>query len=62
MASHHVMVLEDLLIVMLQNTVYKDPYQSMFDLCVKEIPFITLFGVSKEEMVDVHAGGLLYIW
>ena len=34
-------------------------YQSMFDLCVKEIPFITFFGVSQEEMVDVHVGGLL---
>ena len=31
-------------------------YQSMFDLCVREIPFITFFGVSQEEMVDVYAG------
>ena len=34
-------------------------YQSMFDLGVSEIPFITFFGVSQEEMVDVHFGGLL---
>ena len=30
-------------------------YQSMLDLCVREIPFITFFGVSQEEMVNVHA-------
>ena len=34
-------------------------YQSMFDLCVREIPFITFFGVNQEEMVDVHPGRLL---
>ena len=27
----------------------------MFDLCVREIPSITFFGVSQEEMVNVHA-------
>ena len=31
----------------------------MFDLCVIEIPSITFFGVSQEEMGNVHAGGLL---
>ena len=30
-------------------------YQSMLDLCVREIPSITFFGVSEEEMVNVHA-------
>ena len=30
-------------------------YQSMLDLCVREICFITFFGVSQEEMVNVHA-------
>ena len=62
MASHHAMVLGDLLNIMLQNVVYKDPlhdqilsYQSMLDLCVREIPSITFFGVSQEEMVSVHA-------
>ena len=34
-------------------------YLSMFDLCVRKIPSITFFGVSQEEMVDVHVGGLL---
>ena len=27
----------------------------MLDLCVREIPFITFFGVSQEEMVNVCA-------
>ena len=27
----------------------------MLDLCVREIPSITFFGVSQEEMVSVHA-------
>ena len=50
MASHHAMVEVDLLNVMLQNVVYKDPYmtkflsyQSMLDLCVREIPSTTFF-------------------
>ena len=30
MASHHVIVLEDLLNVMLQNVLYKDPYMTKF--------------------------------
>ena len=30
MASHHAMVLGDLLNIMLQNVVYKDPYMSKF--------------------------------
>ena len=30
-------------------------YQSMLDLCGKEIPSITFFGVSQEEMVNVRA-------
>ena len=30
-------------------------YQSMLDLCVREIRSITFFGVSQEEMVNVHA-------
>ena len=30
-------------------------YQSMLDLCGKEIPYITFFGVSQEEMVNVRA-------
>ena len=30
-------------------------YQSMLDLCVRDIPSITFFGVSQEEMVNVHA-------
>ena len=30
-------------------------YQSMLDLCVREIPSITFFSVSQEEMVNVHA-------
>ena len=30
-------------------------YQSVLDLCVREIPSITFFGVSQEEMVSVHA-------
>ena len=44
MASHHAMVLGDLLI-----------NDQMLDLCVREIPSITLFGVSQEEMVSVCA-------
>ena len=60
MASHHAMVLGDLLNVTLKNVVYKDPYvtkvlsyQSMHDLCVRKIPSITFFSVSQEEMVNV---------
>ena len=30
-------------------------YQSMLDVCVREIRSITFFGVSQEEMVNVHA-------
>ena len=30
-------------------------YQSRLDLCVREIPSITFFSVSQEEMVNVHA-------
>ena len=30
-------------------------YQSMLDLCVREIPSITFFGVSQEEMVNIRA-------
>ena len=30
-------------------------YQSMLDLCVREIPSITFFIVNQEEMVNVHA-------
>ena len=30
-------------------------YQSVLDLCVREIPSITFFSVSQEEMVNVHA-------
>ena len=30
-------------------------YQSVLDLCVREIPSITIFGVSQEEMVNVRA-------
>ena len=30
-------------------------YQSMLHLCVREIPAITFFGVSQEEMVNVRA-------
>ena len=30
-------------------------YQSILDLCVREIPSITFFGVSQEEMVNVRA-------
>ena len=30
-------------------------YQSMLDLCAREIPSITFFGVSQEEMVNVCA-------
>ena len=30
-------------------------YQSMLDLCIREIPSITFFGVRQEEMVNVHA-------
>ena len=30
-------------------------YQTMLDLCVREIPSITFFGVSQEEMVNVRA-------
>ena len=30
-------------------------YQSMLDQCVREIPPITIFGVSQEEMVSVRA-------
>ena len=54
MASHHAMVLGDLLNIMLQNVVYKDPlhdqilsYQSMLDLCVREIPSARFFSVSQ---------------
>ena len=60
MASHHAMVLGDLLNVTLKNVVYKDPYvtkvssyQSMHDLCVRKIPSITFFRVSQKEMVNV---------
>ena len=31
-------------------------YQSMLDLCVREIPSITFFGVTQEQMVSVRAG------
>ena len=58
MASHHVMVLRNLLNIMLQNIVYKDKilsYQSMLDLCAREFPSITFFGVSQEEVVNVRA-------
>ena len=30
-------------------------YQSMLDLCVREISSITSFSISQEEMVNVHA-------
>ena len=30
-------------------------YQSVLDLCVREIPSITFSGVSQEEMVEVRA-------
>ena len=30
-------------------------YQSMLDLCVREIPSITFFDVSQKEMVNVTA-------
>ena len=30
-------------------------YQSMLDLCIREIPSITFFGVSQEEMVNIRA-------
>ena len=30
-------------------------YQSMLDLCVREIPSITFFRVSQEEMVNILA-------
>ena len=30
-------------------------YQSVLDLCVREIPSITFFGVSQKEMVNVRA-------
>ena len=30
-------------------------YHSMVDLCIREIPSITFFGVSQEEMVNVRA-------
>ena len=30
-------------------------HQSMLDLCVREIPSLTFFGVSQEYMVNVHA-------
>ena len=30
-------------------------YQSTLDLCIREIPSITFFGVSQEEMVNVRA-------
>ena len=30
-------------------------YQSMLDLCVREIPFITFFGVSQKEIVNLCA-------
>ena len=60
MASHHAMVLGDLLNVMLRNIVYKDPYITKFwattqclIYCVREILSITFFGVSQEEMVNV---------
>ena len=61
MASHHAMVLGYLLNVMLQNIIYRPPhdqilsYQSMLDLCVRQITSITFFGVSQEEMVNVYA-------
>ena len=30
-------------------------YQSMLDLCIREIPHITFFGINQEEMVNIHA-------
>ena len=30
-------------------------YQSTLDLCIREIPHITIFGISQEEMVNIHA-------
>ena len=60
MASHHAMVLVDLLNVVkhsLQRPLHDQilTYQSMLDLCVRRIPSIIFFGVSQEEMVNVHA-------
>ena len=60
MASHHAMMLGDSLNIMLWSIVYKRTlndqflsYQSMVDLCVREIHSITFFGVNQEEMVNV---------
>ena len=59
MASHHALVSGDLLNAMLQNVVYKDLYMTKFWainqclICV--IVSITFFGVSQEELVNVHA-------
>ena len=41
----------------LQRSLYEQifSYQSMLNLCVREIPAIKFFGVSQEEMVNVRA-------
>ena len=61
MANHHGMMMGDLLNIMLQYVVYKTlhdqilSYQSMLDLCAREIPSFTFFSVSQEETVNVCA-------
>ena len=61
MASHRGMVLLDLLHFVIKCSLQRplhdqiSSYQSMLDQCVREIPSITFFGVSQEEIVNVHA-------
>ena len=59
MASHHTLVIGDLLNAMLQNVVYKDLYMTKFwainQCLISVIVSITFFGVSQEELLNVHA-------
>ena len=62
MASHHVTVSGGFVKCFVAKCSLQRPlhdqilsYQSMLDLCIREIPSITFFGVSQEEMVNVCA-------
>ena len=59
MAGHHAIVLGEHYVAKhsLQRLLHDQilSYQSMLDLCVRQIPFITFFGASQEEIINVHA-------
>ena len=61
LANDHAMVLGYLVNIMYRKSLQRPlhdqilSYQSVFELCVREIPSITFFGVSEEEMVNFRA-------